>query len=397
MIALPDAKDIFKIRKDRIMKKFLSAIIIMALSLTLIFSLASCATDDSTSVGDATLTSYKKGEPMRRSDEEIEKFISTEFGTDASNVTLRDDAPEFLEGLYCSYDNVYFAYLKVLNEGGNIEAEFVVRIFPDDIFNYEAYVAITTFYNTERVQKALQQTSNYILSNTLDESRINQLVWDKFAEINGYCNSYRGYHTYEKGVSDLYYSDEFNTYIAYIDTFGMRSYNTGIKALVVIRDDIVLEIDVLAYCFAEDIDDFPGEYDVEVFFEQFIGIDPRNDHMYPLDGYVTVSNDFIDALNESYYLRLAMSDRWIDQFRFHFRGEMHPVFILLIAVIVIVCLIVGASYLLLPGLLLTAFILFIIILIIAISKRKFKKRLRAFKKEAESLSLIAAKANKEGK
>ena len=395
MIALPDAKDIFKIRKDRIMKKFLSAIIIMALSLTLIFSLASCATEDSTSVGDATLTSYKKGEPMRRSESEIEALISVEFGYSAYSIRLHEAAPEYLDGLYYSDENVYFAYLNVYDDYGLLEAEVIAKIYPDRPFEY-SYLTIHGS-TTERVQKALQQTSNYILSNTLDENRINQLIWDKFIEINGYCNSYRGYHTYEKGVSDLYYSEEFNTYIVYIDTFGMRSYNTGIKALVVIRDDIVLEIDVLAYCFAEDIDAFPGEYDVEVFFEQFIGIDPRNDHMYPLDGYVTVSNDFIDALNESYYLRLVMSDRWIDQFKFHFRGEMHPVFILLIAVIVIVCLIVGASYLLLPGLLLTAFILFIIILIIAISKRKFKKRLRAFKKEAESLSLIAAKANKEGK
>ena len=359
------------------MKKFLSAIIILALALTLALSLASCTATESTAVGEATLTNYKKDQPARRSDSEIEDLISVEFGYSAYSISLHESAPEYLDGLYYSGENVYFAYLRVYDDYGLLEAEVIAKIYPDRPFEY-SYLTILGS-TTDRLYRALQQAANYVLLNDIDENKISDLVWDKFAEINGYCSSYRGYHTYEKGVSDLYYSDEFNTYIAYINTFGMMSYNTGVMAFVVIRDNIILEVDVLAYCFAEDIDDFPGEYDVEVFFEQFIGIDPRNDHMYPLDGYATVSNDFINSLQDIQMVMLKMSDNWFDQLRYLLGTS--PIYWLIVAIIVIAAVILVASHLLVPVLLITIFVLLIIIIIISICKKKHKKRLRALRKE----------------
>ena len=359
------------------MKKFLSAIIILALALTLALSLASCTATESTAVGEATLTNYKKDQPARRSDSEIEDLISVEFGYSAYSISLHESAPEYLDGLYYSGENVYFAYLRVYDDYGLLEAEVIAKIYPDRPFEY-SYLTILGS-TTDRLYRALQQAANYVLLNDIDENKISDLVWDKFAEINGYCSSYRGYHTYEKGVSDLYYSDEFNTYIAYINTFGMMSYNTGVMAFVVIRDNIILEVDVLAYCFAEDIDNFPGESDVEVFFKHFIGIDPRNDHMYPLDGYATVSNDFISSLQDIQMVMLKMSDNWFDQLRYLLGTS--PIYWLIVAIIVIAAVILVASHLLVPVLLITIFVLLIIIIIISICKKKHKKRLRALRKE----------------
>ena len=361
------------------MKKFLSAIIILALALTLALSLASCTATESTAVGEATLTNYKKDQPARRSDSEIEDLISVEFGYSAYSISLHESAPEYLDGLYYSGENVYFAYLRVYNDYGLLEAEVIAKIYPDRPFEY-SYLTILGS-TTDRLYRALQQAANYVLLNDIDENKISDLVWDKFAEINGYCSSYRGYHTYEKGVSDLYYSDEFNTYIAYINTFGMTSYNTGVMAFVVIRDDIILEVDVLAYCFAEDIDDFPGEYDVEVFFEQFIGYNcnDRGQYAYPIENCNGICNDFISAMNDTVYLKLKMSDNWFDQLRYLLATN--PIYWLIVALIVIAAVILVASHLLVPVLLITIFVLLIIIIIISICKKKHKKRLRALRKE----------------
>ena len=380
------------------MKKFLSTIIIMALALALALPLSSCVAQESEGVSETTLMSYKKDQPMRRSDSDIESIISVEFGYTASRIDLQENAPQYLDGLYYSSQDVYFAYINLYTDTGLLESEVIAKIYPDRPFEY-AYLTILGS-TTDRLYKALRQAANYVLSRTLDEDKVNQLVVNKYTERFGECNSFRGYNTYEQGVKNLYYNDEFNTYIAYIDTFDMRSHNTGIKALVVIRDNTILEVDVLAYCFADDIDNFPGDYEVKAFFEQYTEeYDPNGPqaavaasgknkgieaHAAPIKGCEVICNDFTDAINDVDLLKLKMSNNWLDRVKYFFLGNNNPLYFVIIAVVIFDVVVIASCYLLILPLMLIALILLIVIIIISVSKRKLKKKLRALKQKAEA-------------
>ena len=377
------------------MKKFLSTIIIMALALALALPLSSCAAQESEGVSETTIMSYKKEQPMRRSDSDIESIISVEFGYTASRIDLQENAPQYLDGLYYSSQDVYFAYINLYTDTGLLESEVIAKIYPDRPFEY-AYLTILGS-TTDRLYKALRQAANYVLSRTLDEDKVNQLIVNKYIERFGECNSFRGYHTFEQGVKDLYYSDEFNTYIAYIDTFDMRSHNTGIKALVVIRDNIILEVDVLAYCFADDIDNFPADYEVKAFFEQYtedggdttaVAASGKNKgievHAAPIKGCEVICNDFTDAINDVNLLKLKMSNNLLDKIKYFFLGNDNPLYFVIIAVVIFDVVVIASCYLLILPLMLIALILLIVIIIISVSKRKLKKKLRALKQKAEA-------------
>ena len=98
------------------MKKFLSALIILAMALTLSLSLASCNTNEA--VGTNTVQAETKAFTDPPAMDEIKDIIYNVFGYEAFDAPLYSDRDDSLIGLYSTNYERYIAYIMVDNDYG---------------------------------------------------------------------------------------------------------------------------------------------------------------------------------------------------------------------------------------------------------------------------------------
>ena len=407
------------------MKKLLSAIIVLAMVLTLSLSLASC--NVLTQEAQTTANGYdekmngegqkEQGEPYRdhiRSELQINERISAFLGEGFCKIGLTHSAPETLYGLYVLDDNArYCAYIITRNEYG-VESEGV------SLFHSNGEEIMTELWNTEltdNFSEAVDAAARYVASFELNDETLMMYAEQMICDYYGEGHNVDVHYVYSEGVGYVYSDISTNCYVAYIDTFNSGSSSTGVKALVLFHygyyesntgmlefpsnepvsdsfsvtatsshKELAIEgIRVFYYKFSSDAyGNEPSSYEAEQFFDEFSGkLVGESKYVNNFENCDNACSDFKDAIEYSFYTIEEIVPTGFDAWIYETFGpgtdlKMAKLGLIIVGVII---LIIVAILLLIPVVIVGIIIIVVIIVIATVVKKRKKKKPAALEKE----------------
>lgn len=379
------------------MKKFLSTIAILAMVLTLSLSLSSCVVlsanaeatiDNQQALPNDEWKGEEMGEPYRslpRPEEEIRNFINNEMGLyGICKLGFDYTAPESLYLLYVDENNDFIAYVVIRNYAGEVIGETIARIYRDQGLS-DLYLLSGDLEYYEYYDIALN-TEAYLLSLNLSQDEIYERVTELIFEIYGRDSAEIDINYIENnGVEYIFYERFTNSYIAYIDTFNVGDYTTGVRALVLFPDgSFVGAIRTLYFKFSDNyIDEISANGEADRFFNDLCsGYMGDSAYVDDIDGCSAACQDFKNAIENAFCeietLRPTGFESWVSD---TFGPDSKPVYVVIGLVVVILAALLVITIILLPVTLVPIlfaiiFFLFIIMIILAISKAVLKKRVK---------------------
>ena len=364
------------------MKKLLSAVIVLAMVLTLCLSLFSCTENDSASAGEATLTSAETVSSDLPEDSEIIDTIYQVFGYNARPADIYlDDRNEELYALYTTDYGAYVAYIVLYNDASEVSA--FLYVYDSCGFVLDSYNLLTG-YDTDwnRVDHAVRKTANHIATHYMTDDNITSLAREKFTSMYGECDRFEGHFIRENGVVVVFYNPQFESYLAYIDTFYNYSYNCGIRAFVAFnQDEHIIDFYLIGHNLTDILEYYPTEEEIHSFLYQYVSM--NEDFIYSSkylpDCYYACEN-FTIALDHAFYAIDDLNASWLERFIVDIFGRGVNTKLVVFSLIVIIAIVViGTVGLILVGGI--VLIIIIIIIIITVTKKKKKKKAAALKKE----------------
>ena len=392
------------------MKRFLSAIAILAMVLTLSLSLSSCVVlsanaeatiDNQTALPNDEWKGEEKGEPYRslpRPEEEIRNFINNEMGLyGICKLGFDYTAPESLYLLYVDENNDFIAYVVMKNYAGEVIGEAIARIYRDsglsDLYLLSGDLSYYEYYDI-----ALN-TEAYLLSLNLSQDEIYERVTELFFEIYGRDSAEIDMNYIENnGVEYIFYERFTDSYIAYIDTFNVGDYTTGVRALVLFPDgSFVGAIRTLYFKFSDNyIDEILANGEADRFFNDLCsGYMGDSAYVDDIDGCSAACMDFKNAIENAFCeietLRPTGIEAWVYEiFGPHAEVEM---VLLGLGVVALVAMLVIAALIIPPIIGVIAIIVVIIIIIIIVATCVKRKKKKAALKKAAAAKEAPAEEN----
>ena len=427
------------------MKKVLSIIIVALLCLSIPLSLASCGVnngaDEANAAGYAYLSSSAEVEPLPipdiepRSESELLEIIADLTGSYSYRRIINiDNSAVSLRALFTNGDH-YVAYTVTSTEYSDVETEGITVFYSDgacatthiltwNTGNGEGYGSFEDNFTgvdndglgwvhlvsgatatSENYRNAIKAASNYIAKMYGTDHRNPR---DIAAEIIGYLNGESNVIGLSvimgaEGITDVFQDTISGSFIIHVNTYIVESNNeTGIEAMIVIRDDMMIEhVAPIRYDFSNDLagDYVPSDEEVYEYFRQFKGL--TADTLYevkPIDGCRMACDNFMmvtaSSLDEAKEHEASGIEKFFESAFGSGVSVPHVILGLAVVLIAVIVLLVVLAIILLTPIVILAIII-IITIIIAVSVKKKKKKKLAAKKAAEEIAADEEKADTE--